>query len=169
MQAFMSSKPTPDTLLEKVIPQADIPKYLDGNYTTIQGFVNRAQDVKGVKNPFDTYQSLRLDYEGTTFNPYKDQGIGVIRFKTAEVERAVIPFSDAMGGKSVVAYPNTGNGFTAAENGRVIPEFVFPKTNSSKGISPRQGAELYEVTRTGAERLRAVYDSRQKRFVPVNQ
>jgi hypothetical protein len=162
-------KPTPDTLLEKVIPQADIPKYLDGNYTTIQGFVNRAQDVKGVKNPFDTYQSLRLDYEGTTFNPYKDQGIGVIRFKTAEVERAVIPFSDAMGGKSVVAYPNTGNGFTAAENGRVIPEFVFPKTNSSKGISPRQGAELYEVTRTGAERLRAVYDSRQKRFVPVNQ
>lgn len=159
-------KPTPETLFEKVVSHEDIQKYLGGKYTTVQGFVNRAQDVKGVKNPFETYQSLRLDYEGTPIDPYSNRPVGVIRFKIAETKKVVIPFSEAMGGNAIEAYPFTGNGFTAAENGRIVPEFKLPRDQFGNGFQPTS-AELFEVSRGGVERLRAVYDARLKRFIPV--
>lgn len=159
-------KPTSNTLLEKVIPEADIQKYMDGKYNTVQGFVTRGQDTQGLKDPFNSYQTLRLDYENTKFNPYGDKSIGVIRFKTPEAGRAVIPFSDSMGGRAANPYPNTGNGFTAAENGRIIPEFEFPKANG-KGVGISHGSELFEISKNGVEKLRAVYDERRGRFIPV--
>jgi hypothetical protein len=163
--------PTMDTILEKVIPAADIQKYLDGKYTTVQGFFSRAQDTQGAKNPFSIYQTLRLDYAPkpgrlSDFDPYRDQSIGVIRFRTADTGNIKIPFSEWMGGTESLPYPNTGNGFTAAENGLIVPEF---KIANRMDVKPLGGAELFEIYSDGRECLRAVYDGHAGIFRRVRQ
>ena len=164
-------RPTSETLMEKVIPQKDIQNYLSGKYSGIQGFISRAQDTMGVKNPLEVYQTIRLDYDPKpgyrpAFDPYLDRSIGVIRFKTQEVSKIKIPFNESMGGYESSPYPNTGNGFTAAENGRIIPEFRVFETQT---VKPKNGAEIYQVFQDGREDLIAVYNERTEKFLSVTR
>jgi hypothetical protein len=159
---------TVDTLLEKAIPQKEIQKYIVQLDPKIRGYVSRAQDVKA-RTYNDAYGSLRLDFDPVPGKPPRfdwqnDASYGVIRFTSRDTNLIKIPFSRAMGGQEVGGYPFTGNGFTGAENGRVIPEFVIDKSPS---VLPRHGAELLEVYRDGREVLRAIYDRGSRRFVPV--
>ena len=156
--------PTEDTLMQKVIPKGDIQKYLDGSYSPqVKGYVTRAQDAKQLIDYDDIYNSLRLDYKHTAFNLMEDESLGVIKFKTSNASSAKIPYSPEMGGNVVDGPPFTGNGFTAATNGQAIPEFKF-----NNYISLQDGAELYEVTKSGQEILRGLYIKDAGEFIPVN-
>ncbi len=141
-----------EILLQKAIPTGDIQKYTDGVYSPkVRGFVTRAQDVKRLNNYDDIYNSLRLDYKGTAYNQQNDNSMGVIRFKTIEANRAIIPYSPEIGGNIKDEFPFTGNGFTAATNGRIIPEYKFESF-----VNMEKGAEIYEITKDGQEILKAV-------------
>ncbi len=151
-----------ETLLQKAIPAGDIKKYTDGVYSPkVRGFVTRAQDVKRLNNYDDIYSSLRLDYKGTAFNQSSDNSMGVIRFKSIDANRAVIRYSPEMGGNIKDEFPFTGNGFTAATNGQIIPEFKFENF-----VNMENGAEIYEITKDGQEILKAVLQDDKFIFFP---
>ena len=121
-----------------------------------------AQDVKQLKNYDDIYNSLRLDYGGSEFKPATDKCVGVIKFKTPDISKIDIPYSQAMGGNAVGGPPFTGNGFTAATNGQAIPEFLC-----NGRVALNDGAELYMVTKDVSEILVAVYNKDLGRFVDI--
>lgn len=148
MKSIRESIPMPDsnTIVQKVIPKGDIAKYLDGTYTQVGGYVTRAQDVSQLENYTDIYDSLRLDYPSTVYNPSIDDALGVIRFKTTESSEIQIPYGEEMGGSITDAPPFKGNGFTSATNGQVIPEF-----KCGSYLNVEDGAELYEINPNGTE------------------
>ncbi len=164
LKAIRESVPMPDskTIMQKVIPADDIQKYLDGKYTQVGGDVTRAVDVSKLKNYNDFYNGLRLDYPGSVYNPMSDKSIGVIRYTTSEASDITIPYGMEMGGTITDSSPFTGNGFTKAMNGEIIPEF---KCNGYLDID--DGAQLIEISKDGTETLRAVYSIVDKMFIPV--
>ncbi|WP_018686728.1 hypothetical protein [Actinokineospora enzanensis] len=56
------------TLMQKVIPDGTVSKYLDGSYTDVGGFVARHQDAGVLNNPADLINGNRLDYVGTPYD-----------------------------------------------------------------------------------------------------
>lgn len=115
-----------------------------------------------LKNYNDFYNGLRLDYPGSVYNPMSDKSIGVIRYTTSEASDITIPYGMEMGGTITDSSPFTGNGFTKAMNGEIIPEF---KCNGYLDID--DGAQLIEISKDGTETLRAVYSIVDKMFIPV--
>ena len=162
IDAVRNSIPTPDgnTLLQKVIPKADIQKYLDGSYTQIGGFVTTAKDAKHLSTFEDIYHGMRLDYViGNGTQPFKlsDGSFGVIRYKTPNPNAIVPKLPNEVGD-----FPYTGNGFTGGNNGKLgVPEWKTPYN------TPVDGAELWEVTSDGTETLKAVFNLNQNKFISV--
>lgn len=154
--------PDENTLIQKVITVSDMEKYLDGSYTQVGGFVTRAEDVTQLGSYDDIYNSLRLDYPDTAYHIVTDDSLAVIKYKTSEVSKIEIPYSTEMGGTTTVAPPFTGNGFTKATNGQIIPEY---KCNGYLEIE--DGAQLIEMGKDVIETLKAVYNKIDERFVPV--
>ncbi len=146
--------PGEETLLQKVINPSYIDGYLDGSFMNfndgkIGGCITTVHDVSELRNPKGLFEGLRLDYEGTPFSP-ADGSVTVIRFTSSEVSDIKIPFGEGMpnptGGKvSLMTPPFTGNGFTSATNGQIIPEFY------SDGLSINNGAQMIEITSTGGK------------------
>ncbi|MEC0305036.1 hypothetical protein P4686_18770, partial [Terribacillus saccharophilus] len=165
MKSIRESVPFPDTdtVLQKVIPSSDIEKYMSGTYTQVGGYVTRVEDVTQLKSYEDIYHSLRLDYPGTVYNPLSNDSMGIIRYTTNEVSEVSIPYGPSMGGTIKDAPPFTGNGFTKATNGQIIPEF---KCNKFLDVS--DGAQLIELRSDGTELLRAIYSEDFGKFVSVN-
>jgi hypothetical protein len=156
--------PTPDTLLQKVIPYGQVEKYLSGKYRDIGGFILRAEDAVDLGDFRKTYNSLRLDYDGSQFNDVSDQFLGVIRFKTPNVDRIEIPYSKEFGGDQVNGYPFTGNGFIATGNGKIRPEFFV---NQKESLEISNGAEIFIYDRFGNERLLGRYWKDKKKFMEI--
>ena len=150
-------------MLESIIPLDDISKYLDGTYTQVGGYVTKYEDVSNLSKYEDIYESLRLDYPGTAYKVDSDSSLGVIRFKTPDSKKIGIPYGVDFGGTITDSPPFTGNGFTKAMNGNIIPEF---KCNGY--LCVEDGAELYELTKDGKEILRAIYDIDLKQFISVD-
>ncbi|WP_434776844.1 hypothetical protein [Neisseria sp. Ec49-e6-T10] len=154
---------TTETELQKVISFSDIDRYLDPEnpYTTIGGYIARAEDVKHLKNYDEVYESLRLDYPNTKFAE-DGTSYGIIRFKMEKVEKIQIPYGSKLGGTDTSSAPATRNGFLATRNGDAIPEWNYPK-----GVYelPRDGAELYKVV-NGKEVLAATFSGSKGRFIP---
>lgn len=61
-------------------------------------------------------------------------------------------------------FPFTGNGFTAATNGQVIPEY-----KCQKYLDIYDGAELYSMAKDGTESLLGIYDSNLGRFIKIGK
>lgn len=164
LKMIRESIPMPDsnTLMQKVIPASDVQKYLDGTYTQIGGFVTRAEDVTQLKTYDDIYNSLRLDYPDTAYDIVSDDKLAVIRYNTNETSKIQIPYSSEMGGVTTGADPFTGNGFTKATNGQIIPEYKM-----SDFARIEDGAQLIEIGKDGKETLKAIYDVDFGRFVPI--
>lgn len=164
LKMIRESIPMPDsnTLMQKVIPASDVQKYLDGTYTQIGGFVTRAEDVTQLKTYDDIYNSLRLDYPDTAYDILSDDTLAVIRYNTNETSKIQIPYSSEMGGVTTGADPFTGNGFTKATNGQIIPEYKM-----SDFARIEDGAQLIEIGKDGKETLKAIYDVDFGRFVPI--
>lgn len=156
--------PTPDTLLQKVIPYGQVEKYLNGTRTEIRGFILRAEDAVDLGDFRKAYNSLRLDYDGSQFNDVSDQFLGVIRFKTRDVDGIGIPYSKEFGGKHEGSYPFTGNGFIATGNGKIRPEFVIQRND---GVEYMNGAEIYILDRAGSEKLVGVFSKKMSGFLRI--
>ena len=154
--------PTADTLMQKVITTYDMNKYLSGEYKTPKGFISVCADIKQYKTIPDYYYGLRLDYEGTYFKP-DEESYAVIRFKAANIDKAIIPKSTVNNGTYTDPYPFGGAGFTTGTNGRWgSPEWVMPEFTVLN-----DGAQLFEVFQDGTEVLRAVYRAEAGRFIAV--
>ena len=143
---------------QKVIPKKDILKYLDGSYgNKVGGYLTKAADTKHLDSFEDIYHGLRLDYTNTKFF-IEDNSCGLIRFKSKNSKDVVIPEG---GTYTKYDYPFTAHGFTAGKNGRLgAPEWHLPNR-----IKFDDGAELWEVSNDGTEKLIAVYDKIMKKFV----
>lgn len=165
LKSVRESVPMPDadTLMQKVIPASDIEKYLDGTYTQVGGYVTRAEDVVQLSTYEEIYNSLRLDYPGSVYQPLADDSLGVIRYTTDQAPKISIPYGPEMGGTVTEVSPFTGNGFTKATNGQIIPEF-----KCDDFLKIKNGAQLIEIQKDGTEILRAVYDIDFGKFVSVD-
>lgn len=167
LKAFRDAVPAPtnNTVLQKVISIGDIENYLRDidPYTTIGGCIAKAEDVMHLNASSDVFDGLRLDYPGTKFA--KNIDYAVIRFKSDEAGKLEIPYSNKLSdnpnAKSSIGYPQTGNGFTSARDGSLIPEY-----EASSYMKPQDGAELYKVV-NGVEELVGVYDGTLGRFMKV--
>ena len=164
LKAIREKVPMPDvdTLMQKVIPASDIEKYLDGTYTQVGGFVTRAEDVAQLGGYDDIYNSLRLDYPNTAYDFVADDSLAVIRYNTEEVSKIGIPYSSEFGGSEIGQPPFTGNGFTKATNGQIIPEF-----KCEDYIDVIDGAQLIEISKDGTEKIIAIYSELQGKFILV--
>ena len=154
-------KPKADTLVQKVITEYDVNKYLDGSYQTPKGFISICADVKQYVTVKDCYYGLRLDYAGTYFKP-DDPYYGVIRFTADNSAEATVPKSPANGGAVEDPYPFGGAGFTTGTAGRMgSPEWVLPvfaQINAG-------GAQLLLIAEDGTETVKGVYNDYAGRFL----
>ncbi|MDQ0861787.1 hypothetical protein [Bacillus sp. V2I10] len=161
-----------DTVLQKVIDLGRVESFLSGRETTLSGCIARMDDVADVHMSDDVFYSLRLDYGDenypTPFSP--NEGYAVIRFTTDDYDKMRIPYAeelnslDAAKPNEFIKYPQTGHGFTAAVNGRIIPEF---ETKYRDGAEPTVG-EIY-IVNEGVEELVGVYNPFKERFIRVEE
>jgi hypothetical protein len=156
-------KPDANTLMQKVIPKDDIIKYIESNdqwYKEVGGYVSRATDTKHLKSFEDLYFGERLDYSGTKFF-VEDGSCGVLRFKNSASNEAVIPSGELYNGYE---YPFTSTGFTSGKMGRIgIPEWHLRRR-----LELKDGDELWEIFNDGTEKLKAIYNLKDKKFIPTN-
>ncbi len=159
--------PTADTVMQKVIPPGFFDA--DGNFVRgraddyimgggfapdqVRGAVTVAGDTAHLLNPSALHDGLRLDYDGSPFDP-SAAGTHVIRFQTDSLSPGnyEVPRYSAMGGSGAQdgwSDPFTGNGFTKSGSD-AIPEYV------ANDITMRDGAEMWEVLDDGNQRLVAV-------------
>lgn len=156
-------QPDANTVMQKIIPQSDMSKYISGEYTSCKGYVTTTQDAKHLKTTEDIYYGMRLNYEGTKFTP-TDQSCGIIRFKANNASEAIVPKIPKNGGSITDGEPFTGHGFTAGNNGRLsVPEWKM-----DKWFDMQDGAELWQVTSDGTETLKAIFSKSQNKFIPLN-
>lgn len=163
------SKPDTNTLLQKIIPLDDVANYMNNKYTSIGGFVCKASDVKFLSTIYDVFWGLRLDYSGTKFS-YNGPGYAVIRFYSQLTSHLTIPYSPELGGNQPHSWPNGGGGFTTSTLGKGgYPEWTFDSY-----YTPKENAELYEVTPAGREILRSVFkkgkwETYESQYYPIPQ
>lgn len=118
-----------------------------------------------MKNPNMIFYGLSMEYDGSPFTP-DDDFVTAIHFTSKDADNIIILFGDSMpnpaGGKvSEMTPPFTGNGFTSASNGLIIPEFY------SYGLSIDNGAQMVRITKEGNDVLIAIYDDKKQRFFPI--
>ncbi len=165
MKAIREAVPKIDanTYIQKTIPASDIDKYIgEDGWSTIGGYVARYDDVSHIKGYDNVVESSRLDYvTGDGVRPYPEGGdtYGYIKFKTEEIDKISIPYGKDFGGMNTDGPPCTLNGFTAARNGEVVPEWTLDAR-----ITPNEGAELHKVV-NGKDTVVAIFDG--EHFVKV--
>jgi hypothetical protein len=160
--------PTSDTVMQKVIDQpyvdgktgelrwGDADSYVLDRYTPdeVRGAVTVADDTAHLGSPRDINEGLRLDYGGTHHST-GDASTHVIRFQAGEPNFEVPRNQDMTGSPTTYdgwEQPFTGNGFTSAADD-VIPEYAVPRDET---VTIKDGAEMWEVTDSGTQRLVAV-------------
>jgi hypothetical protein len=162
-------KPDEPVVMQKTIPAAALPYYLDRGYDRVSGFVHRASEVIHLRTPELLYLALGLSYAGSPFSP-KDAEVYVLRWTAHCPNLYRIPYGGrdepamrAMQGWVIERLPFRGNGFAAAETDDVIAEF---KVDSSR---LPHGAQLWRVDRAGNERLVALLDADGPRWLWVGE
>lgn len=94
----------------------------------------------------------------------------MIRFTTDQSDRLKIPYAEELKSSHAakpneyISYPQTGHGFTAAENGKIIPEIETVYGNNAR---PSAG-EIY-IVKDGAEELVGIYDRYDQRFYNIEE
>lgn len=168
LNAVRDDFPAPDssTVMQKVIDQpyfdektgelrwGGADNYILDTYTAneVRGAVTVADDTSHLGTPRSINEHLRLDYDGTHHST-GDASTHVIRFQTDNPNFDVPRNSDMTGSPTRFdgwSDPFTGNGLTKSGDD-IIPEYV---TDGPTVI--REGAEMWEVTDTGTQRLVAV-------------
>ena len=145
----------PDSVFQKVVPHAQAQAYLDNQTlpkgpapTEVRGFVTHAPDTVHISTPREVFDNLRLDYDGTEFRA-RDETVRVIRYQSDDAVYD-IPKSPALGGTVTDKAPFTGNGFTGSADS-IVPEYKVRFAGDPTTM--RDGAEMWEFTKSGTERL----------------
>lgn len=150
----------------KIIDQASLLEYLSGERNTVGGFIARNMDSGVLTEYNEMFNSMRLDYPGTTYLPEEDNFIAYIVFKVKNKEqlsKIEIPYSPLFEGTDVFdKNPCSGTGILNAKNGMIIPEF---KGKYQQPIEFADGAEIHILSRNGCDTVIAEYSSRKKKFV----
>lgn len=171
LNAVRDDFPAPDssTVMQKVIDQpyfdektgelrlGGADNYIHDHYAAdeVRGAVTVADDTSHLGTPRSINEDLRLDYDGTHHST-GDASTHVIRFQTDQPNFDIPRNSDMTGSPTRFdswSDPFTGNGFTKSGDD-IIPEYV---TDGPTVI--REGAEMWEVTDSGTQRLVAVLRS----------
>jgi hypothetical protein len=153
------------TVMQKVIPRAQVPFYLDKGYDWVAGYVHRWQDVAELTTVPDLVENLGLGYPGSPFSAY-DDAVFVLRWTAyrAELYRAPLGGTDeesmrsVPGGWVVEHPPFTGTGYVSHSR-LAIPEY---KINSIR--LPHQ-AEMWRIGADGEHHFVAVYDADDQRWL----
>ena len=142
--------PTTTTEMRKVMPTS----YVDGmindpEYANISGFVTDKGYVKDISKVNDIIDSSRLDYPRTLFE--RNGNYAYVDFTSEKIGKIETPYSPEFGGGEIGEWPFTGSGFTAGENGTMVPEWKGDK------VRPNPGSTIHEVI-NGKDTIVATYD-----------
>ena len=115
-----------NTLLRRIIKPQDAGKYISGEYTSVRGYISRAEDYNDVGDFEDIFETFRLDYNDTPYHS-TDKSYWKMEFKTIPDDLKKInldnTYGKEFGGLNEDINPCTRNGYTGAKNGKVIPEW----------------------------------------------
>lgn len=117
--------------MNKIIPQSDLYKYLNGEYDGVRGFVSLDEHSNSLVGLESVYEGNRLDYNNTAFKTgYGVDGVsisvgkpdtvyGKITYILNDADSVQIPTE----APTMDNEPYTGRGFTGSKN-IVLPELV---------------------------------------------
>ncbi len=152
------------TVMQRTIPPAQVPFYLERGYDRVSGFVNRASEVAHLTSPRVLYRALGLVYAGSPFAE-DDAEVHVVRWMAHRSDLYRLPYGGqheagmrAMQGWVVERAPFRGNGFAPGEVD-VVAEF---KVDS---IRLPHGAQIWRLAKDGTETLVATFDADLARWV----
>lgn len=146
------------SVMQKVLPPAQVGRYLDDGYDLVAGYVHDLADVAHLRTAGEIVTGLALAYPGSAFTP-DDEYVWVLRWRPVVTSVFRIPWGGTdpshlaiWGDKGwVVEHPPfSGDGFVA-NPATPIPEWKVDSTRLTSG------AELYRIDRHGAADLVAVY------------
>jgi SseB protein N-terminal domain len=147
------------TVMQRAIPPAQLPFYLDRGYDRVSGFVHRATEVAHLTSPRLLYRALGLDYAGSPFHA-DDGEVHVLRWVAHRADLYRIPYGGqheagmrAMQGWVVERSPFRGNGFAPGDSGEIISEF---KVDS---VRLPHGAQIWRLRADGTQTLVATFDA----------
>jgi hypothetical protein len=153
------------TVMQRTVPPAQLPFYLDRGYDRVSGFVNRASEVAHLTNPRKLYRALGLLYSGSPFNE-DDAEVHVVRWVAHRTDLYRLPYGGqheaamrAMQGWVIERPPFRGNGFAPGDTD-VISEF---KVDS---VRLPHGAQMWRLAKDGTETLLATFDADTSRWIP---
>lgn len=157
-----------DVEFRKYITQQDLIKYLTGEKNTVTGFIARECDASILVDYNEIFNSFRLDYPNTDYNPKVDNFIAYVKFKVkeaGEIDKIEIPYSPKFGGTNTYdKAPCSGTGILNSKNGLIIPEL---KVKYGEKLDLLDGAELHIQTRDGKDILIGVFSD--ERFIPQGE
>jgi hypothetical protein len=155
------------TVMQRTIPPAQLPFYLERGYDRVSGFVHRAAEVAHLTIPRMLYQALGLDYAGSPFHG-EDTEAHVLRWVAPRAELYRIPYGGqheagmrAMQGWVIERSPFRGNGFAPGDGGEIISEF---KVDS---VRLPHRAQIWRLGQDGSETLIATFDADWGRWQPT--
>ncbi|WP_444546000.1 SseB family protein [Virgisporangium aliadipatigenens] len=154
-------------MMQKTVPAAQLPFYLDRGYDRVSGFVHRAAEVAHLTTPEQLYRALGLNHRGSPFF-VDDLEVYVLRWVAHCPSLYRIPFGgqneggmQAMRGWVIERAPFRGNGFAPSETADVVAEFKVDSTRLP------HGAQLWRVSSDAEETLIALFDADTSRWQRV--
>jgi hypothetical protein len=150
--------------MQRTVPPAQLPFYLERGYDRVSGFVNRASEVAHLTSPRALYRALGLLYAGSPFTE-DDPEVHVLRWVAHRPDLYRLPYGGqseaamrAMQGWVIERAPFRGNGFAPGDTD-VVAEF---KVDS---VRLPHGTQMWRLSRDGTETLVARFDSDAGRWV----
>ena len=148
-----------DVEFRKYITQQDLIKYLTGEKNTVTGFIARECDASILVDYNEIFNSFRLDYPNTVYNPEMDNFIAYLKFKVKnpkQINKIEIPYSPKFGGTNTYdKAPCSGTGVLNSKNGLIIPEL---KVKYGEKLDLFDGAELHIQTRDGNDVIVGIFN-----------
>ena len=152
--------------MQRTVPPAQLPFYLERGYDRVSGFVNRASEVAHLTTPRALYRALGLLYKGSPFSE-DDTEVHVLRWVAHRPDLYRLPYGGqneaamrAMQGWVIERAPFRGNGFAPGDTD-VVAEF---KVDS---VRLPHGAQMWRLGQDGSETLVASFDADAGRWVPA--
>jgi hypothetical protein len=108
--------------------------------------------------PFILCEQTKFTPDGKRPYPENGNSYGYIKFTTSETDKISIPYGKSFGATNTDPAPCTLNGFTAARNGEIIPEWALDNR-----VRPDEGSEFHKVV-NGTDKIIGIFDG--IKFVP---
>jgi hypothetical protein len=150
--------------MQRTVPPAQLPFYLERGYDRVSGFVNRAAEVSHLTSPRALYRALGLVYSGSQFAD-GDTEVHVLRWIAHRPDLYRLPYGGqnesamrAMQGWVIEKAPFRGNGFAPGDTD-VVAEF---KVDS---VRLPHGTQMWRLSQDGSQTLVASFDADAGRWV----